>query len=418
MNCENFKKKLSSAACLLLGSVPLAQAEEIDKWNIDTSILHYKEGGGRVQAIEPEVELDKKFNDGREENLKFTIDVLTGATPTGATATNVPQTFTRPSGKHSYTVPAGVTPLDDTFHDRRLAVNGSWKQPLNKLLLATFGASLSTEYDFRSIGLNAQIARDLNQKNTTLIFGLSTEADQVNPVGGAPIPFAVPAAAGAAQPREGSHKAKSVLDGLIGVTQIVNRRTLMQFNYSLSHESGYLNDPYKFLSRINPATGSTDDYVYENRPGSRTKNAFYWLTRTSLNRDVISASYRYFFDDWGIKSQTLDVNYNWKFSEKQYLEPRFRIYSQSAADFYHVNLLSGEALPQNASADYRLAKFNGFTYGLKWGMHLRDNSEVMVRIEYYMQVGDSNPGSAIGVQKGLDLYPGLKATIAQVEYKF
>ncbi|MCG3204684.1 MAG: hypothetical protein KCHDKBKB_01399 [Elusimicrobia bacterium] len=412
-------RKLSSATCALLGALPAAHANEQEKsWAVDTAVLHYSEADNRVQAIEPVIEFKKQFREGREGTVKLTLDVLTGATPNGATATNTAQTFTRPSGSGSYTVPAGEIPLDDTFHDTRVALNGSWKHPLSRLSVLTLGANFSKEYDFLSMGASALISRDFNQKNTTLTFGLSSEVDQIDPVGGVPVPFANTVASGLSQPRQGAGDNKTLIDAILGVTQIINRRTLMQLNYSLSSASGYLNDPYKFLSRVDPNTGSTVDYVYESRPDSRTKHALYWLTRYHLNRDVVSVSYRYFFDDWGINSHTVDLNYNWKFSEKQYLEPRFRFYNQSEADFFHVNLLSGTPLPTEASADYRLAKFNGLTYGLKWGLNLPKGRELIFRLEYYTQVGDSDPASAIGIQKGLDLYPDLKATIAQVQYRF
>lgn len=412
-------KKLSSAVCALLGVVPAAKAEQADKsWTVDTSVLHYSEADGRVQAIEPVIDFKKQFKEGREANVKLTLDVLTGATPNGATATNVPQTFTRPSGSGSYTVQPGDIPLDDTFHDTRVALNGSWKQPLGRLSLLTLGANMSKEYDFLSTGLSAQISRDFNQKNTTLMFGLSSEMDQIDPVGGVPVPFASMAAAGQPQPRQGAGENKTVLDAILGVTQVISRRTLMQLNYSLSSANGYLNDPYKLLSRINRTTGVTVDNVYENRPDSRTKHAIYWLTRTHLTRDVLSLSYRYFFDDWGITSHTVDMNYNWKFTQNHYLEPRIRFYTQSEADFFRVNLLSGDPLPTEASADYRLSKFNGLTYGLKWGWNLKNGRAFIVRVEYYTQVGDSSPDSAIGIQRGLDLYPDLKATIVQVQYRF
>lgn len=415
---KDLTKALSSAACALLGAVPAANAGKLDLWSVDSSVLFYNEADGRVTAIEPVIELKRQFSEGREATLKFTLDALTGATPNGATASNVPQTFTRPSGNDSYTVQPGEIPLDDTFHDTRVAVNGSWKTPLNRLTVLTLGGNFSKEFDFLSYGASAQVARDFNQKNTTLLFGVSSEFDQVDPVGGMPIPFAPMAAAGQPQPRQGGGDSKSVIDGLLGVTQVVNRRTLMQVNYSLSRASGYLNDPYKVLSRINPATGATIDYLYENRPDSRLKHAVYWLTRYHLDRDVVSASYRYFFDDWGIKSHTVDLTYNWKFAERHYLEPRFRFYSQSEADFYRLHLLNGDPLPTEASADYRLAQFNGFTYGLKWGWKLRNESEFILRLEYYSTIGDSSPTEAIGVQRGLDLYPDLKATIAQVQYRF
>ncbi len=414
-------KKLSSAACALLGIVPQANASDAStekSWTLDNSILYYSEADKRVQAIEPVLELRKKFANEREAILKFTLDVLTGATPNGATPSNVPQTFTRPSGAGTYVIDAGETPLDDTFHDTRIAVNGSWKRPLGRLSNLTLGANFSKEFDFTSMGGSVQVTRDYNQKNTTLLFGLSGEVDSIDPVGGKPIPFGVMLPAGQTQPRSGSGDNKTVIDAMLGVTQVVNRRTLMQVNYSLSSASGYLNDPYKMLSRINPTTGATIDYLFENRPDSRTKHALYWLTRYHLNRDVVSVSYRYFFDDWGITSHTIDANYNWRFAKNHYLEPRLRFYSQTEADFFRIHLLNGDPLPREASADYRLAKFNGLTYGLKWGWDLPKGRAFIMRLEYYNAIGDGSPSEAVGIQRGLDLYPDLKALIAQVQYRF
>jgi hypothetical protein len=105
---------------------------------------------------------------------------------------------------------------------------------------------------------------------------------------------------------------------------------------------------------------------------------------------VVSASYRYFFDDWGIKSHTVDMNYHWKMTDKHYLEPRIRYYAQSEADFYRVNLISGQPAPIEASADYRLAKFNGLTYGLKWGWNFRDESSLIFRIIIGMLIITNN----------------------------
>ncbi len=414
-------KKLSSAACALLGIVPSVKASDTPaekSWTLDSSVLYYSEADKRVQAMEPVLELRKKFAHEREAILKFTLDVLTGATPNGATPSTVPQTFTRPSGNGTYVIGAGETPLDDTFHDTRIAANGSWKSPLGRLSVLTLGGNFSKEFDFTSMGGSAQVTRDFNQKNTTLLLGLSAEVDSINPVGGKPIPFETMKPVGQTQPRSGGSDSKSVIDAMLGVTQVVTRRTLMQVNYSLSSASGYLNDPYKMLSRINPSTGETIDYLYENRPDSRTKHALYWLTRYHLTRDVVSVAYRYFLDDWGITSHTIDANYNWRFAKSHYLEPRLRFYSQSEADFYRLHLLNGDPTPREASADYRLAKFNGLTYGLKWGWDLPKGRAFILRLEYYNAIGDSSPSEAVGLQRGLDLYPDLKALIAQVQYRF
>ncbi len=58
------------------------------------------------------------------------IDTLTDASANGAIAQPTIQTFKRPSGQGQYQVSAGDMPLDDTFHDTRVKLNGQWTQPL------------------------------------------------------------------------------------------------------------------------------------------------------------------------------------------------------------------------------------------------------------------------------------------------
>lgn len=396
----------------------MAAAGTFEGWDMETAVLYYQEAEGRVSAIEPVINIRRAFAGNRLLNLKFTLDALTGATPNGALPSTTPQTFTRPSGNDSFTVQSGEIPLDDTFRDTRIAVNGSWQQPLGRLSLLTLGANVSKEYDFLSTGGSAMLSRDFNDRNTTLTLGLSTEMDSIDPVGGVPIPFAPMAPAGAPQPRMGGSESKSVVDGMLGVTQVINAKTLTQLNYSLSHSNGYLNDPYKVLSVVDPNTGATLRNVYEDRPDTRSKHALYWLLRRHLQRDIVSGSYRYFFDDWGIRSHTIDMNYHWKPSERWWLEPHVRFYSQSEADFYRLYLIDGIALPKEASADYRLASFNGFTFGFKFGWMFKNESSLILKLEYYTSQGDSNPAEAFGVMRGLDLYPDLKATMFQVQYKF
>jgi hypothetical protein len=192
----------------------------------------------------------------------------------------------------------------------------------------------------------------------------------------------------------------------------------MQLNYSLGVSSGYLTDPYKIISMINGTTGKTVDYRTELRPDSRLRQSVYWKAVYHLNEDVIHFSYRYFWDDWGIRSNTVDLHYHFVLGDDFYVEPQFRYYTQSAADFYHHSLVDGASIPRYASADYRLAEMKSTSYGLKLAMAIGKDSEVSARVTYMKQTGNSHPADAIGVQRILDLYPGLDAVIAQLGYSF
>ena len=148
---------LATATCTLLGSTASspAIAQEEPDWDFNTSLLYYGEDGDRVQEFSVSAIARRMFVDDRFMTLGLTLDGLTGATPSGAIRQDVPQTFTRPSGNAAYAVPAGVLPLDDTFRDTRVAISGSWQQPIGETSLINVGASASKEYDYLHLGLNA-----------------------------------------------------------------------------------------------------------------------------------------------------------------------------------------------------------------------------------------------------------------------
>jgi hypothetical protein len=221
-------------------------------------------------------------------------------------------------------------------------------------------------------------------------------------------------------------QSKDVVDFLIGITQVLNRQTIVQFNYSLSQADGYLTDPYKILSVVDPVTGmpiagppgsGLNAYLYESRPQTREKQSLYALLKRDFNGDVFDISYRYMTDDWGIDSHTVDLHYRWQFSGGKYVQPHLRFYSQNQADFYQTVLFDGVPVPQFATADYRLAKMDGVTFGIKYGQETQ-NGEFSARFEIYEQTGQASPGSSVGVLTGLDLYPDLSAVIAQFSYQF
>jgi hypothetical protein len=266
-----------------------------------------------------------------------------------------------------------------------------------------------------SLGGSYTWNRDFNQKNTTLSLGLSPEFDIVEPNGGLPFAYGTQRAA---DEFDGTRQTKYLAGGLIGLTQVINRRTLMQWNYSPTYENGYLNDPYKLLSLVN-TIGDPLSAVHEKRPGSRLEHSFYWLTRYALrDEDAFNLGLRYYTDSWGIRSQTIDFSYRWQYHERRFAEPHVRYYHQTAADFFRAGLPANQPLPEAASADYRLNAIDGVTFGLRFGWTLNNGSELILRAEYYTQTGDRYPKTAVGLQRAYNLFPTLHATILQIDYAF
>lgn len=423
---------LAAATCTLLGAAPAApvQADESPGWSFDTALLYYGESDDRVQDASLNLLAKRSFFDDRTLTLGLTVDALTGASPSGAIPQDFPQTFTRPSGNDVYTVPAGELPLDDTFRDTRVALSASWEQPFARLYRGSVGVTASDEYDYTHLGINARLARDFNQRNTTLSFGVAFAQDDISPVGGTPVPLS-PMLDVSDLGNRGGDESKDVVDAVIGVTQVVSRNLLVQLNYSYSDASGYLTDPYKILTLVDGVTGDavpragtpgvqgpSHEYRFESRPDARTKHSLYGQAKYYWRGNVLDASYRYMTDDWEIDSHTLDLRFRMPWRASHYIEPHFRYYSQSEADFFHVSLADNEPLPLHATNDYRLGNFDALTAGLKYGWETSGGNEWSMRLEWYMQRGDLDESDLIGNQAGLVEYPDLDAVIFQVGYRF
>lgn|SRR5512138_1299626 len=431
-NDQCVARALAAATCALLGASAASAADndkELDRWAFDSALLYYGESDKRVQDISAAISATRDFDDDRKLNLSLTADTLTGASASGAIALDTPQTFTSPSGNKVYTTSAGEIPLDDTFLDTRFAVTASWTQPLARLYTISAGLGFSTEYDYTHVGANVSLARDFNKRNTTVFAGVAWSQDEMDPVGGAPIPLSEMLDVGDPSNKLGTDS-KDVLDLLVGVTQVLGRNTILRVNYSLSDSSGYLNDPYKIVSVVDPLTGDTVSripptgvgptglYLYESRPDSRLKHSVYSELKHAFGQSVLNVGYRFMTDDWGIESHTADASLRWPIRGTYFIEPLVRYYLQSEADFYRSSLRADEPLPEHASADFRLGSFDAVTLGVRIGGTTQGGSEWSTRLQYYMQSGEIPSDQIIGNQAYREQYPDLSAVIVQFGYKF
>jgi len=429
----NLKAALSLATGALLGTTvatgAVAQTKDADEWQFDTAYLLYSEVD-RVTAGEAIIAGTKTFANDEILNLKLTIDALTGSSANGAIAQPKAQTFTRPSGNGQYVTPAGETPLDDTFQDTRVQLNGQWTQPLADNITGSVGGHFSKEYDYLSLGVNGNLAYDFNRKNSTISMGLSYFQDTFTPEGGIPKPLSSMLVGDSSSPewdsefaktRIGDSEDKSTADILIGFTQVINRRMITAFNYSYSMVDGYLTDPFKVVSVLN-GEGLAQDYIYENRPDSRVKQSAFMQAKYHFDGNLLNmvadVSYRYMWDDWGINSHTIDTRFTIPVGRASYIEPHIRFYQQSAADFYQPFVMEDQSPVGFVSADYRIGEMTAVTVGAKYGVVLNGGNELSFRIEYYHQMPTNAGFAEPAALNGLDTTPVVDAIIAQVSYSF
>ncbi len=394
MQLKNRKKQLAAIAGSLLGSVSSAQAEsEKADWSYDVTAFNYSETEGRVNDKSLKFQAVRTTEREQILSLGLSFDSLTGAS----------------AGGHVDRSGSGQPRLTN-IEDTRIAANLSLTQPVGDDKRITAGGSYSNEDDYLHTGVNISLAKDLNNKNTTFNLGYAHSADTIDGVVGNPVPGTT-SQFGAISIGE---QDKTVNDFLVGLTQVFSKNLIGQLNYSYSHSSGYLNDPYKVVSVIDNE-GRPVRYIHELRPKDRTAHSIYGALNYKTGGGVLKPSYRFFTDDWGIDSHTLEFKYAYDLGQGRTLEPHIRLYNQSRADFYRGQLALGESPGRYLSSDYRLDGFSAVTFGMQYRMHDKSDREWRIGVDYYVQQPDANPDQLPGQN---DLNPGISAVIARFGVEF
>jgi hypothetical protein len=401
---------------LLATGLPAAARADGGSSQLDASMLLYGEQG-RAKVYEPTVRVTRLFPDGQSLSGQLGLDVITGATPSGALPTGVPppvllgggdevQTVTAASGGGGGSSPpdSGAVPVT-RFHDLRAALDLDWQKPFG-LITPMLGGHFSRERDYQSIGGDAKLSLSLLHHLTTLTAGAGFNRDDVFPSGGTRLPLSDTTVIIGHE-----WNPKRVNSGMVGFSQILTRRWMIGVNGTLSEETGYLTEPYKVVSLMDPSSGLTVGQITENRPSRRNRRDILTSSVYHLTRDVLYLSHRYYWDDWGVRSNTVDLKYRRELGDNElgravYIQPHVRYYAQTPADFFTFGLVQGAPVPGILSSDERLGPLRTATLGATLGFTAFGTpGEWSIRAEYMRQFGKGHPGDVVGVQRLFDLFP-------------
>ncbi|HRP04254.1 MAG TPA: DUF3570 domain-containing protein [Opitutaceae bacterium] len=361
----------------------VARAED----SISAKYQDYRESDGRIAVRVSGVAIEKVFGESTTLKASAVLDAIAGATPDG-----------RPPAE-----PGGSVPLSHLEEERR-----AWTFELGRQLgqwTLAVGIAQSRESDYHSTGASLNAALNLNQKNTTLLFGVAATEDKVK------------------SPLQLPWEDKRSLDLLVGITQLLNPLTSVTINLSFGEASGYLSDPYKLIQKnteVVPGFFLPLTYA-ENRPRSRKK----WLGLAAVNRafprlnGAIDASLRFHSDDFGSSSQMLQVEWFQKIGQTLTLRPFVRLFQQDAADFYYVSLDNTSIVPSRTprgagphySADYRLSALQSTAFGIKIVWMLKDSLQLDASLERYAMHGRDDVTSS-------SAYPSASIVTVGAKYVF
>ncbi len=352
--------------------VPAAALPAEEHFKYDTSYQTYAEADGRIAVESWYFRGQMNLTDETVFKFQFLRDAISGASPTGA-------------------LPDGTQPFLADVEDVRTGILGALSQQFGDHRVE-LEVSRSKEQDYLSYGLSLSDHWELNQKNTTLSFGLNYLDDSVAVIGI-------------------EDQVKKSYDVFFGASQLLDKNTVLSANLTLGYSEGYLNDPYKAIQRtdivsVSDGMGGTIDIpsvnLYpENRPDSRLRGVlqvqgthYFEKVKAALDSTI-----RLSTDDYGVFSQSVQVEWRQGIGGRLELTPFFRYYRQNAADFYHSTL---DGVPvatpadypdgsgPNYSADYRLSSMNTLSLGLKARYRLSENVSLSAAYERYQMSGSGS----------------------------
>jgi hypothetical protein len=228
-------------------------------------------------------------------------------------------------------------------------------------LTATAATSDENDYHSKAGGLTG--TWNSANRNTSITAGVGVSSDVIRPVYG------------------GFEDRKLVRDALVGLTQVLTPRDIVQVTLSHTWGSGYFTDPYKLL---------------DERPRTRhiSRALLRWNHHIGGTDQTLRLSYRYSTDNWDLKSHTATLEWVSPMGGGWTLTPSLRAYSQTAARFYlPVDPKTAPAPPFPPidalyfSADQRLSAFGAYTVGLRVDKAFNRDWAADVKFEQYQQRG-------------------------------
>ncbi len=278
------------------------------------ALLHSYEGGG-VKAYGPAFLVRKSMLDKVSLSGQYYVDAVSNASiDVVTTASPFKETRT------AYTLGAETVVRDATL---------------------AFSMDKSSEPDYKAGTFGVDVTQDTFGGMTTVALGFSRGRDDV---GKKDIGFFDKAT-------HWQYRA--------GLTQILSPRWLARLNFEASADEGYLGSPYR-AARVFGAL------IPEKVPRTRSGRAVKLSTTGDVGgadtRMALRVEWRHYWDNWAIKSDTLEAGGSRYIGDSWLLDGWLRYYKQGKALFYSDNA-PGESL--YVSRNRQLSTFHSIGVGAR-----------------------------------------------------
>jgi hypothetical protein len=207
------------------------------------------------------------------------------------------------------------------------------------------GVSSSSEYDYQSLGANIGFSKKTKDRNGEFSARLQGYFDQVHLI-------APEELRGINGVKDQGSSNRTTIAASLSWSQVINKNLQVTFLADLVNQQGFLSLPFY---RVYFADGSVHQ---EQLPDRRFKlplgvRANYFLG----DRFIIRTYYRYYKDDWGISSHTVNLEVPVKITPFFSISPFYRFYNQTAIKYF-AGYQQHTAQEEFYTSNYDLSKFN------------------------------------------------------------
>ena len=245
--------------------------------------------------------------------------------------------------------------------------------------------SVSSEYDYFSLGFGGGLTKLYNEKNTEVSVNANVYLDKWNSIYPSELRPFVSGANGIAngffsnKTITGNANYSPIFDKFsdetrnsyslgLGFSQILGKNVQGSLALDFVQQQGLLSTPFQRVYFADVADSFIENFqladAIEQLPDSRFKVAAGGRLNWYINETfVVRTFYRYYYDDWGINSHTASIEVPIKLSDKFTIYPSYRYYRQTAADYFNGY---EEALSTDTfyTSDYDLSEYTANQLGM------------------------------------------------------
>ena len=283
--------------------------------------------------------------------------------------------------------------------------------------------SVSSEYDYFSVGVGGSYTKLFNEKNTELSVNGNVYIDTWNAI----YPTELrPFGEGGDGLNNRLFTENTITDNTnynprftefdsegrnsyslgFGLSQILHKNVQGSLALDFVQQDGLLSTPFQRVYFGDVQNSFIENFqladAIERLPDTRFKVAAGGRLNWFVNETVsVRTYYRYYFDDWGINSHTASVEIPIKITNKFTIYPSYRFYNQTAADYFRPY---EEALSTDEfyTSDYDLSEYsaNQFGFGVSYTdifakAHIWKLGLKSIDLKYYQYDRDTTFSSSI-----------------------